>query len=94
MLKSTGSVVVMTEDEVARMIEIAARRGAEETARRIMPAVGKIRPPHVTQTDAAEMVGVSRRTISSMISHGTFRLNEFGMIPIDQIDRALEAKAA
>ena len=93
MLKSTGAVVVMTEDEVVRMIESAARRSAEETAKR-MTAGNKIRPPHVNQTQAAEMVGVSATTISKMIKFGTLKLNDFGMIPIDQIDRALEAKAA
>ena len=94
MMKTTSPVVVTTEDEIRRMIEQAARQAADETARRMMPSVGKVRPPHVTQKDAAEMVGVSRGTISKMIEHGTFRLNDFGLIPIEQIDAALMGRAA
>lgn len=94
MMKTTSPVVVTTEDEIRRMIEQAARQAADETARRMMPSIGKVRPPHVTQKDAAEMVGVSRSTISKMIEHGTFRLNDFGLIPIEQIDAALMGRAA
>jgi excisionase family DNA binding protein len=49
------------------------------------------RPPHVTQAQAAEMLNLSRATISRMVRAGTFRLNKAGLIPIAQIDEALEA---
>ncbi len=48
------------------------------------------RPPHVTQAQAAEMLGVSRATISRMVRAGTLKRNKVGMIPIAQIDEALE----
>lgn len=49
------------------------------------------RPSQVTQEQAAEMVGVSAATISRMVKAGTLKLNKFGRIPIDEIDRALVA---
>ena len=47
------------------------------------------RPMQVYQRQAAEMLGLSRVTIGKMVRQGTLRLNKCGMIPIDQIDRAL-----
>ncbi|RQN35028.1 helix-turn-helix domain-containing protein [Paraburkholderia tropica] len=44
------------------------------------------RPPHVTISQAAEMLGLSRRTVSKMLHAGQFRLNRCGRIPIEQID--------
>ena len=50
------------------------------------------RPLHVTMTQAAEMLGLSRQTISKMVKAGTLRLNQCGMIPISEIDRAIAAR--
>jgi Mn-dependent DtxR family transcriptional regulator len=47
------------------------------------------RPFHVTQKQAAEMMDKSQPTINSMVKRGKLKLNEFGMIPITEIDRAL-----
>lgn len=47
------------------------------------------RPPHVTQKQAAEMIGKSEPTIRKLVRCGTLSLNKFGMIPIADIDRAL-----
>ncbi|KVE37388.1 hypothetical protein WS69_11095 [Burkholderia sp. BDU5] len=49
------------------------------------------RPPHVTITQAAEMVGKSRQTVSAMLTRYRIRLNKFGQIPIEAIDRLLAA---
>lgn len=49
------------------------------------------RPPHVTQSQAADMLNVSRATVCRMVRAGTFKLNRCGQIPIDQIDVALKA---
>ncbi|MBB5509609.1 helix-turn-helix domain-containing protein [Paraburkholderia atlantica] len=48
------------------------------------------RPSQVNQKQAAEMLGVSARTVHNMIKAGTLRLNKCGMIPIEQIDGVLE----
>lgn len=50
------------------------------------------RPAHVNQQQAAEMLNVSRHTVSRMLKAGTLRYNKVGMIPISEIDRALAAK--
>ena len=49
------------------------------------------RPSHVTQRQAAEMLGRSEPTIRKMIRNGDFRLNACGLIPIEQVDAALAA---
>lgn len=48
------------------------------------------RPSQVTQLQAAEMLGVSRATVSRMLKAGTIRLNKCGLIPISEIDKALQ----
>ncbi|AQW32857.1 helix-turn-helix domain-containing protein (plasmid) [Ralstonia syzygii subsp. celebesensis] len=51
------------------------------------------RPPHVTQVQAAEMLGISRWTVAKMVESGQLRLNGCGRIPIEQIDKLLSASA-
>lgn len=52
------------------------------------------RPTQVTQAQAAEMLGISRPTVSRMVKAGTIRLNACGMIPIGEIDRVLDGRRA
>ncbi|MDN7993085.1 DNA-binding protein [Burkholderia orbicola] len=47
------------------------------------------RPLQVTQKQAAEILGLSRVTVGKMVRFGQLKLNRCGMIPIDQVDRAL-----
>lgn len=49
------------------------------------------RPPHVTQAQAAQMLGLSKNTICARVKAGAIRLNGMGMIPITEIDRLLDA---
>lgn len=51
------------------------------------------RPPQVTQSQAAEMLGISRWTVSKMVKAGDLKLNRCGLIPVEQIDQALQAHA-
>ena len=44
------------------------------------------RPVHVTQTQAAEMLSLSRVTIGRLVKAGTLKLNKCGLIPVGQID--------
>lgn len=48
------------------------------------------RPSQVTQKQAAEMLGLSEKTISNMVRTGRIKLNKLGYIPITEIDRVLE----
>lgn len=52
------------------------------------------RPVQVTQTQAAQMLSVSRPTVSRMLRAGTLRLNGCGLIPVSEIDRVLAARPA
>jgi hypothetical protein len=47
------------------------------------------RPVQVNQGQAAQMLGVSRPTVTRLIEVGTLTLNDCGMIPTYQIDLAL-----
>ncbi|NTX44196.1 DNA-binding protein [Burkholderia cepacia] len=51
------------------------------------------RPPQVTQSQAAEMLGISRWTVSKMVKAGNLKLNRCGLIPVEQIDQALQVHA-
>lgn len=52
------------------------------------------RPPHVNQQQAAEMLGLSHVTVRKMIRAGVIRMNAAGQIPITEIDRVLQPRAA
>lgn len=47
------------------------------------------RPPHVTITQAAEMLGRSRNTVATMLARYRIPLNACGQIPIESVDRLL-----
>ncbi|ANN73262.1 helix-turn-helix domain-containing protein [Bordetella bronchialis] len=47
------------------------------------------RPSQVTITQAAEMLGLSRPTVRSLMKGGKLSLNGCGRIPIEQVDRLL-----
>lgn len=49
------------------------------------------RPPHVTQKQAAQILGMSPTTINQRVKTGKIKLNPCGMIPIAEIDRLLAA---
>ncbi|MBX9427956.1 helix-turn-helix domain-containing protein [Ralstonia pseudosolanacearum] len=52
------------------------------------------RPRHVTMTQAAEMLELSRPTVRKLVQSGRLRLNGCGLIPIEQIDRILSTDSA
>ena len=47
------------------------------------------RPPHVTQKQAAEMLGLSAPTVGKLVRSGRLKLNGAGLIPILQVDRLI-----
>jgi predicted DNA-binding protein (UPF0251 family) len=49
------------------------------------------RPTQVNQKQAAEMLGVSPRTVHNLLKSGVLKLNRCGMIPVEMIDAALRA---
>lgn len=46
------------------------------------------RPTQVNQAQAAEILGVSARTVRNYIRAGKLKLNRCGMIPIEAVDAA------
>ncbi|SEH89051.1 DNA-binding protein [Paraburkholderia hospita] len=64
----------------------------EQVARRAVQlyAEGHPRPSQVTMTQAGEMLGLTRHTVSKMVKAGQMKLNRCGLIPIEQVDRMLE----
>jgi DNA-binding transcriptional regulator LsrR (DeoR family) len=49
------------------------------------------RPTQVTQQQAAEMLSISRHTVSRLIKAGHLKLNQCGMISVADVDRMLLA---
>lgn len=49
------------------------------------------RPPHVTMSQAAEMLHLSRSTVSKIMRSGKLRYNGCGLIPIEQVDKLIAA---
>lgn len=64
----------------------------EKVARRAVQlyAESHLRPSQVTMTQAGEMLGLTRHTVSTMVKAGQMKLNRCGLIPIDQVDRMLK----
>lgn len=52
------------------------------------------RPPHVNQQQAAEMLRLSHVTVRKLIRSKVIKTNEAGQIPISEIDRVLQPRAA
>ncbi|MDN7179051.1 MarR family transcriptional regulator [Caballeronia sp. SEWSISQ10-4 2] len=65
-------------------IEQAARRAVQ------LYAESRPRPSQVTMTQAGEMLGITRHTVSKMVKAGQMKLNRCGLIPVEQVDRMLE----
>lgn len=62
------------------IVDLAIKRYAERHPR----------PVQVTITQAAEMLGLSRQTVSKMVRAGQLKLNRCGLIPIEQVDLVLK----
>lgn len=84
----TSGVVVLKRSELDAIIDATARKAVGEAIAR-MPRAESPRPLHVTQGQAAEILRISRATVSKMVKSGNLTLNACGMIPISQIDKAL-----
>lgn len=67
----------MSEREILRRVALEAVRLYAET---------HPRPTQVTQQQAAEMLGVSARTVHNYIRTGRLRLNRCGYVPIEAVD--------
>ncbi|HLA36090.1 MAG TPA: helix-turn-helix domain-containing protein [Rhodocyclaceae bacterium] len=50
------------------------------------------RPPHVSQKQAAEMLGITAPTMRKLIAAGTIKLNKCGLIPIMDVDRVIAGR--
>lgn len=64
------------EDRELRIAALAVRLYAETHPR----------PTHINQTQAAEILGVTSRTVRNYIRAGKLRLNSCGLLPIETID--------
>ena len=65
-----------SEDRELRIAYLAVRLYAETHPR----------PTQVTQQQAAEMLGVSSRTVRRYIRPGQLKLNRCGQLPIEAVD--------
>ena len=83
-----NEVVVMSKDELAGMLESVARQAVAEAIRKL-PKSDQPRPLHVTQKQAAEILGLSPTTVGKLVNLGKLKLNGCGMIPMSEVDRII-----
>jgi len=57
-------------------------------------AESHLRPSQVSLKQAGEMLGISLPTVRKLVRAGVIRLNKCGLVPIQQIDLALAARAS
>jgi hypothetical protein len=50
------------------------------------------RPTHVNQRQAAEMLGVTTKTVHRYIRFGSLKLNGAGLLPIEAVDAIRASK--
>lgn len=79
----------MSDDPDHEMMRIA-RAAAKETMR--LYADMHPRPTQVTQQQAAEMLGVTPRTIHNYIRAGRLRLNRCGYLSVTDVDEMLASQ--
>lgn len=82
-------VVVMKREDLDATIQAAADAASKKTADILRKQLGGMRPVHVNQTQAAEMLKLSKSTICRMIKAGNIRLNKCGLIPIEQLEECV-----
>lgn len=70
----------ITETDVVRIVERALT----------LYGIRHPRPLQVNMKQAAEMLNVSAMTVTRMVRAGTIKLSRSGLIPIEEVDRALE----
>jgi excisionase family DNA binding protein len=78
-------LALLSESDIRELAIEAARTVAHQMIR----VLSKPRPSSVTQTDAAEMLGVSAPTVKRMLDSGKLKLNGIGRIPIESVDAIL-----
>lgn len=88
MIATTEPVVIMPQSELDAIINAAAEEAVRKAMASIKPAGN--RPVSVTISQAAKMIGRSAPTVRKMVRAGTFRMNNLGQIPVDQIDQVLQ----
>ena len=79
-------IIMMHRSDFEDAIRDAAQRAADLAVRK-MP---KDRPTQYNLKDAANEIGVHPNTITNMVKAGTIKLNAFGKVPVEQIDKLLK----
>ncbi|WP_244105434.1 helix-turn-helix domain-containing protein [Burkholderia cepacia] len=101
-LRATAARLKRESDELVRKVDALPRRressGSSLSEEQILNIARRavhlfeqqaVRPVHVTQAEAADMLGLSRATLGKLVRTGELRLNGCGRIPIGQIDMFL-----
>jgi excisionase family DNA binding protein len=82
---TAGLEMEISKTEFALVVQEAVERGVA-TALSLRP-----RPSSVNFEQAAEMLCLSSKTVSTMVRDGRIRANKIGRIPVSEIDKALSA---
>lgn len=86
----SDEIVVMKRADLEAAFEQIAERAARKMADLVASRTATMRPLHVNQSQAAEMLNLSVSTVSRMVKAGNIRLNKCGMIPMDQLEECVK----
>lgn len=85
-----GDIVVLKREDLEGMLRDVAEMTARRVGAMMLAKASNMRPLHVNQTQAAEMLDLSVSTISRMVKSGQIRLNKCGMIPVEQLEECVQ----
>ncbi|WP_257127199.1 helix-turn-helix domain-containing protein [Burkholderia sp. ABCPW 11] len=98
-LRATAARLKRESDDLVRKVDALPRHressGGSLSAEQILQIARRAvqlfeqqppRPVHVTQAQAADMLGITARTVHTLVRTGKLKLNGVGRIPIGQID--------
>ncbi|WP_321884635.1 helix-turn-helix domain-containing protein [Burkholderia cenocepacia] len=101
-LRATAARLKRESDELVRRVDALPRHresvGVSLSEEQILQIAQRAvdlfkqespRPVHVTQAQAAEMLGLTARTVHTLVRTGKLKLNGIGRIPISEIDMLL-----
>lgn len=86
----SDEIVVMKRADLEAAFEQIAERAARKVADLVASRAATMRPLHVNQSQAAEMLDLSVSTISRMVKAGNIRLNKCGLIPIEALEECIK----
>ncbi len=83
-------LVVTDEDKIKALIEQSVEKAVMKAMSQLNKNSEALKPTHVTQIQAAEILQLNRSTVNKLVKSGQLKLNACGKISMKQLELALE----